>query len=72
MLEGIKYLHANNVCHRDIKPDNIMITKLHSAADSAAFKVKIGDFNIAKNFKNRLMMTKTGMDEWNAPELLTG
>ena len=38
MLEGLQFIHERNICHRDIKPDNIMIS-----SDGA--KVKIFDFN---------------------------
>lgn len=44
LLEGIKYIHENNICHRDIKPGNIYITRdLQS--------LKIIDFNVALRFK---------------------
>lgn len=51
------------MCHRDIKPDNVLISK-----DSK--KLKIVDFNVSRKFLNRTMRTKTGVDEWNAPEML--
>lgn len=32
--------------------------------------IKIVDFNVSKQFSNRTMMTKTGVEEWSAPEML--
>jgi serine/threonine-protein kinase len=40
MLDGLAFLHAQNIAHRDIKPDNIFLNK--------GFQVKIGDFGIAR------------------------
>ena len=41
VLEALKYAHAAGVIHRDIKPDNIMLTK--------AGMVKIADLGLSKN-----------------------
>jgi serine/threonine protein kinase len=38
-LDGLAFLHAKDIAHRDIKPDNIFLVK---------GKIKIGDFGLAK------------------------
>jgi serine/threonine-protein kinase len=40
MLDGLAFLHAKSIAHRDIKPDNIFLVK--------GTQVKIGDFGLAK------------------------
>lgn len=42
MVKGILFLHQNGICHRDIKPDNILF--------SDEKKLKITDFSLADNF----------------------
>ena len=40
LLSGIDYLHINRMVHRDIKPQNVLITKNK--------QVKIADFGLAR------------------------
>jgi len=46
VLDGLSFIHKKNVCHRDIKPDNIIY-------DPKTSMVKIIDFGISKNLKIR-------------------
>jgi serine/threonine/tyrosine protein kinase RAD53 len=34
ILDGVKYIHEQGVCHRDIKPDNIMLLKEKESSDN--------------------------------------
>ncbi|GAB5360067.1 hypothetical protein AAMO2058_000595600, partial [Amorphochlora amoebiformis] len=62
MCGGIKALHDRNILHRDIKPQNILLTK--------EGRVKIGDFGCSKILKaNRLAMTQCGTPYYMSPEL---
>lgn len=56
-------MHKQYICHRDLKPDNVILCK-------NKMLVKIIDFNVAKNYKNSKLLTKIGLDEWNAPEII--
>ena len=57
-------MHEKGICHRDLKPDNIMI-------DSQAKRIKILDFGVCKNMIRRKkktdMLTITGTLFYRAP-----
>jgi len=67
MASGLEYAHAHNIVHRDIKPNNVMIT-----ADGT---VKILDFGIAK-LRSQTQVTGPGMTPgtvfYMSPEQLRG
>ena len=67
ILQGLQYLHKNNILHRDIKTANILLNNKG--------EVKIGDFGLARiinpNLKKRI--TNRVVTLWyRAPELLFG
>ena len=50
--EGLQHAHERNMIHRDIKPDNILLTKEGI--------VKVADLGLAKDTEEDTSLTKTG------------
>ena len=65
-MEGLEYLHVNNVVHRDIKCANILIGKNGIC--------KLTDFGGAKMVKEEVsvLTTMQGTPNWMAPEIIKG
>lgn len=66
ILKGLKYLHDNNIIHRDIKGANILVDTKGT--------VKLADFGCAKLFQgiqaNSNFKSVLGTPYWMAPEVL--
>ncbi|KAJ6648421.1 Serine/threonine-protein kinase polo [Pseudolycoriella hygida] len=65
ILEGVKYLHENNIIHRDLKLGNLFLND--------QLNVKIGDFGLATRieFDGERKKTLCGTPNYVAPEVLT-
>lgn len=65
MLSALAYLHANNITHRDVKPDNILCQSFHP------FSVKLTDFGLSKMIDTEQTFLKTfcGTLLYCAPEV---
>ncbi|XP_071963011.1 uncharacterized protein [Antedon mediterranea] len=68
VADGLRYLHARNVAHCDIKPTNVLI-----AADTAnKLDVKITDFGLSMIKDYSDMARELGTPRYSAPEVLRG
>ncbi|XP_054719647.1 cyclin-dependent kinase 7-like [Uloborus diversus] len=65
-LQGLEYLHANWILHRDLKPNNLLI--------NSEGILKIGDFGLAKNYgsPNKVYSHQVVTRWYRSPELIFG
>jgi NIMA (never in mitosis gene a)-related kinase len=68
MCLALKYIHEKNVLHRDLKTQNVFLTRKDSSEMRCA---KIADFGIAKVLKDQHSMAKTlvGTPYYLSPEI---
>ncbi|EEF32099.1 serine/threonine-protein kinase GRIK2 [Ricinus communis] len=66
IVAGLMYLHAHNIVHGDIKPDNLLVTR--------SGRVKIGDFSVSQVFEddNDELRRSPGTPVFTAPECCLG
>ncbi|XP_065652035.1 calcium/calmodulin-dependent protein kinase type II delta 1 chain isoform X3 [Hydra vulgaris] len=66
ILQGVHHMHANQICHLDLKPENIVCSG-HDTMD-----IKIIDFSLAKQLhKKKEVKITAGSPEFVAPEILS-
>ena len=64
IVYGLDYLHANSICHRDLKLENILLDEFNN--------VKIADFGFAKWMRSNVAETSCGSPHYAAPEVIKG
>ena len=62
MIKGIKALHDKKIMHRDLKSANIFLFKKNNIC-------KIGDMNVSKVIKDKVLLTQTGTPYYASPEV---
>jgi len=66
ICDGVRFLHQNNIIHRDLKSENIFINYKHKKIHNCA----IGDFDTALNVSRRNPKSCVGTTGYIAPEVL--
>lgn len=61
LIEGLEYLHAQNIAHLDIKLENILIGENYT--------LKIADFDLSCFLKDARVLTR-GTEYYRAPEMI--
>uniref|UniRef100_H3CH65 Myosin, light chain kinase 5 n=1 Tax=Tetraodon nigroviridis TaxID=99883 RepID=H3CH65_TETNG len=66
ILEGMDYVHKQNIVHLDLKPENIV------CVDTTGMQIKIIDFGLASKLEdNKPLMVMHGTPEFVAPEVIS-
>ncbi|KAJ3193240.1 Checkpoint kinase 2 [Irineochytrium annulatum] len=64
VLLALEHLHLNNISHRDVKPENILLSSTERFS-----RVVLTDFGLAKAIQGGGMQTKCGTSSYLAPEV---
>lgn len=66
LINALRHCHDKKICHRNIKPENILL--------DSDFKLKLSDFNMAAilDDENEFLYEQSGSRAYVAPEVMAG
>ena len=68
IAHAIAFLHSKNICHRDLKLENILLAK-----SGPTSRIKVTDFGLSKKWSSTsLLKTFVGTPTYMAPEVIRG
>lgn len=71
LISAVCYLHSESICHRDLKPQNLLLGDAGDPVDQCVLKV--ADFGLARRFKDGTSFSEpVGSPSYAAPEVLMG
>ena len=67
IVHCVQYLHSNKVCHRDLKLENILLTKFEEIG-----RIKVADFGLSKTWVplDDPLRSYVGTPVYMAPEIV--
>jgi hypothetical protein len=71
VLSAVCHLHAFSICHRDLKPQNLLVKEAGLPVEESL--IKVADFGLSRSFKDgKPFSSPVGSPSYAAPEVLKG
>ena len=67
IVSGLHYCHRSLVCHRDLRPENILLD-----SNSSVKLSNFGKASLMKNGRESMLQTSCGSPHYAAPEVISG
>lgn len=70
LLRSLHYMHGSKICHRDLKPQNLLF---QARGPIERCSLKVIDFGLSRRFEHQqVLTTKAGTSYYISPQVLSG